>query len=156
MNSKKILILEEDLHLRWILKTFLENKGFSIIVSDTIEKVLEIISKVNISIFITEYWVDHSNTLEIIKKLKEISPQVYILLNTNRIIDEKEYQQIMDAGVDDLFEKPFSFDKMMIHLKEGSKKRLLTPVKNRLEKDLPKSKPRIRAGFLNLSTTRED
>lgn len=147
MNSKKILILEEDLHLRWILKTFLENKGFSIIASDTIEKVLEIISKVKISIFITEYWVDHSNTLEIIKKIKEISPQVYILLNTNRIIDEKEYQQIIDAGVDDLFEKPFSFDKMMIHLKEGSKKRSLIPVKNRLEKDLPRSKLRIRAGL---------
>lgn len=147
MNSKKILILEEDLHLRWILKTFLENKGFSIIVSDTIEKALEIISRVKISIFITEFWVDHSNTLEIIKKLKETSPQIYVLLNTNQIIDEKEYQQIIDAGVDDLFEKPFSFDKMMIHLKKGSKKRPIIRVKNRLEKDLPKSKPRIRAGL---------
>jgi DNA-binding NtrC family response regulator len=147
MNSKKILILEEDLHLRWILKTFLENKGFSIIVSDTIEKALEIISRVKISIFITEFWVDHSNTLEIIKKLKETSPQIYVLLNTNQIIDEKEYQQIIDAGVDDLFEKPFSFDEMMIHLKKGSKKRPIIRVKNRLEKGLPKSKPRIGAGL---------
>ncbi len=147
MNSKKILILEEDLHLQWILKTFLENKGFSVIVSDTIEKVLEIISKVKICIFITEYWVDHSNTLEIIKKLKEISPQVYILLNTNQVIDEKEYQLIIDAGVDDLFEKPFSFDKMMVHLKKRSEKRSLIPAKNRLKKDLSKSKPRIRAGL---------
>ena len=145
MNSKKILILEEDLHLRWILKTFLENKGFSIIVSDTIEKSLEIISREKISIFITEYWVDHSNTIEIIKKIKEMSPQVYILLNTNRIIDEKEYQQIIDAGVDDFFEKPFSFDKMMIHLEERSKKRSLISAKNRLEKDLSESKPRIKA-----------
>jgi len=127
MISKKILILEEDHHLRWILKTFLEFKGFSIIVSDTIEKALEIIPRVKISIFITEYWIKHSNTLEIIKKLKEISPQIYILLNTYRIIDEKEYQQIIDAGVDDLFEKPFSFDKMMIHLKKGLKKGHLYP-----------------------------
>ena len=147
MISKKILILEEDLHLQWILKTFLESNGFSIIVSDTIEKVSEIISKVKVSIFITEYWVNHSHTLEIIKKMKESSPQVYVLLNTNRIIGEKEYQQIINAGVDDLLEKPFSFDKMLIYLKKGSKKRSLITEKDRLEKDLPKSKPRIRASL---------
>jgi DNA-binding response OmpR family regulator len=118
MTSPKILILEEDLHLQWIMKTYLESKGFFIIVSDKVENIIEIASKVNISIFITEYWINHSNTLETIRKLKEISPRVYVLLTTYRIIDEKEHQQIIEAGVDDLFEKPFSFEKMMILLKK--------------------------------------
>lgn len=122
MTSQKILILEEDRHLQWILKTFLESKGFSTIVSDKVEMVLEIVTKTKISIFITEYWINHSNTLETIKKLKILSPQVYVLLNTYRVIDENEYQKIMEVGVDDLFEKPFSFEKMMSHLKKGFQK----------------------------------
>jgi DNA-binding NtrC family response regulator len=123
MNPPKILILEEDLHLQWIMKTYLESKGFFIIVSDKVEDIIEIASKVNISIFITEYWINHSNTLETIRKLKEISPKVYVLLTTYRIIDEKEYQQILEAGVDGLFEKPFPFEKMITHLKEGPQKK---------------------------------
>jgi DNA-binding response OmpR family regulator len=127
--SPKILILEEDLNLQWILKTFLESKGFSIIVLDKAEQVLEIVSKVKISIFITEYWINQSSTLETIKRLKQTSPQIYVLLNTYRIIDEKDYQQIIEAGVDGLFEKPFSFEKMMIHLKKNPKRRSAYVVK---------------------------
>jgi DNA-binding response OmpR family regulator len=123
MTPRKILILEEDLHLQWIMKTYLESKGFSIIVSDKVERILEIVSKFKISIFITEYWINQSNTLETIKKIKEISPRIYVLLNTYRVIDEKEYQQILEAGVDDLFEKPFSFEKLMIRLKKRPQKK---------------------------------
>jgi DNA-binding NtrC family response regulator len=116
MIPPRIFILEEDLHLQWIMKTYLESKGFSIIVSDKVEKVLEIASKGKISIFITEYWINHSNTLETIRKLKKILPRIYVLLTTYRIIDEKEYHQIFEAGVDELFEKPFSLEKMINHL----------------------------------------
>ena len=42
MVQETILILEEDLQLQWILKTYLENKGFTIIAHDTIEKVREV------------------------------------------------------------------------------------------------------------------
>ena len=118
MNPKKILILEEDLHLQWVMKTYLESKGFSAIVADKVEKALDIISREKISIFITEYWINHSNTLGIIKKIKEKAPHIYVLLNTYRIIGESEHREILEAGVDDLFEKPFSFETMMLHLKE--------------------------------------
>jgi DNA-binding response OmpR family regulator len=123
MSSRKILILEEDLHLQWVMKTYLESKGFSIFIADKGEKALEMASRDKFSIFITEYWIDHSNTLGIIKKLKAMKPRIYVLLNTYRVINEKEHQAIMEAGVDDLFEKPFSLEKMMIHLREGPQKK---------------------------------
>jgi DNA-binding NtrC family response regulator len=60
MDQETILILEEDLQLQWIMKTYLENKGFTIIAHDTIEKVRESISKEKVSVFITtEYWLNH-------------------------------------------------------------------------------------------------
>jgi DNA-binding response OmpR family regulator len=136
MIPRKILILEEDLHLQWIMKTYLESKGFSIIVSDKVEKIIEIVSKCKISIFITEYWINHASTLETIKKLKEISPRIYVLLNTYRVIDEKEHQQILEAGVDDLFEKPFSFERLMMRLKEGPPKKAAHTLKETARKGL--------------------
>jgi DNA-binding response OmpR family regulator len=136
MSSRKILILEEDRHLQWVMKTYLESKGFAIVIADRGEKALEMASRDKFSIFITEYWIDHSNTLGIIKKLKAMTPRIYILLNTYRVIDEKEQQAIMEAGVDDLFEKPFSLEKMMIHLREGRQKKRTIPLGTRSEKAL--------------------
>ncbi len=117
MNQETILILEEDLQLQWILKTYLENKGFNIIAHDTIEKIKESISKEKISVFITtEYWINHSHILEIIKQLKITFPQVYIMLISYRMMDEKEYEDFLVAGVDDLLEKPFSLGKIPVLL----------------------------------------
>ncbi len=117
MVQETILILEEDLQLQWILKTYLENKGFNIIAHDTIEKVRESISKEKVSVFITtEYWVNHSHILEIIKQLKTTLPKIYIMLITYRMMDEKEYEDFLVAGVDDLLEKPFSLSKIPVLL----------------------------------------
>ena len=117
MVQETILILEEDLQLQWILKTYLENKGFTIIAHDTIEKVREVISKEKVSVFITtEYWVNHSHMLEIIKQLKTTLPKIYIMLITYRMMDEKEYEDFLVAGVDDLLEKPFSLSKIPVLL----------------------------------------
>lgn len=117
MVQEKILILEEDLQLQWILKTYLENKGFNIIAHDTIEKVRDSISKEKVAVFITtEYWINHSHILEIIKQLKTTLPQVYIMLISYRMMDEKEYEDFLVAGVDDLLEKPFSLSKIPVLL----------------------------------------
>jgi hypothetical protein len=43
-------------------------------------------------------------------------PQVYIMLITYRMMDEKEYEDFMVAGVDDLLEKPFSLGKIPVLL----------------------------------------
>ena len=117
MDQETILILEEDLQLQWIMKTYLENKGFTIIAHDTIEKVRESISKENVSVFITtEYWINHTYIMETIRQLKKTLPKVYIMLITYRMMDEKEYEDFMVAGVDDLLEKPFSLGKIPVLL----------------------------------------
>jgi DNA-binding NtrC family response regulator len=117
MIKEPILILEEDLQLQWILKTYLENRGFTIIAFDKMEKVMELISKEKISVFITtEYWVNQSKSLETIKLLKKTFPEVYIMLITFRMMNEKEYEDFIVAGVDDLLEKPFSLSKIPVLL----------------------------------------
>jgi DNA-binding NtrC family response regulator len=117
MVQESIMILEEDLQLLWIMKTYLENKGFTIIAHDTIEKVRESISKEKVSVFITtEYWINHLQLLEIIKQLKTTFPQVYIMLITYRMMDEEEFEDFLLAGVDDLLEKPFSLGKIPVLL----------------------------------------
>jgi DNA-binding response OmpR family regulator len=122
MFQETILILEEDLQLQWILKTYLENKGFKIIVHDTIEKVREYFSKEKVAVFITtEYWDNQTQLLEIIKQLKADLPKVYIMLISYRIMNEKEYENFLVAGVDDFLEKPFSLSKipMLLNKKLG-------------------------------------
>lgn len=126
MRSESILILEEDIQLQWILKTFLESKGHTSVALDRVEKIPEVMKDQHFSVFITtEYWTNPSGLLEAIRKIKNSFPDIYVLLTTYRTLDENEYETFFQAGVDDFLEKPFSLKKIPILLNK------------RLPKDLP-------------------
>ncbi|MCJ7642062.1 MAG: hypothetical protein MUO29_09245, partial [Desulfobacterales bacterium] len=49
---------------------------------------------------------------------------------------EKEYEEIMTAGVDDYFIKPFPSWKILLHLRKGLRQRGLLLQKKRLDQEL--------------------
>ncbi|MEW6184533.1 MAG: response regulator [Thermodesulfobacteriota bacterium] len=117
-----ILILEEDLQLQWILKTFLEGKGFSIITLDALEEVQAVISKQRVPVIITtEQWLKNSHLLETIRQIKRSLPDIYILMTTYRMMEEKDYEEFFLSGVDDILEKPFALNNITVLLKKRLK-----------------------------------
>jgi response regulator of citrate/malate metabolism len=85
---------------------------------------------------ITEYWIDHTNPVEIIRGLKKDFPELYIMMLTHENLDEKEYKRVVKAGVEDLFLKPLSTEKVLLHLKKGLKLRKIFIQKRFLEQKL--------------------
>jgi DNA-binding response OmpR family regulator len=55
---------------------------------------------------------------------------------THENLEENEYKKIMSAGIDDFFLKPFSSEKILIHLKKGLRQRKILLQKKRLEQRL--------------------
>jgi len=121
MGKEMILIIDPEAHTQWTLKTLLESEGYEVFTANTIAASRKKISHLKLSGLITEYWVNHLSTIGIIRKFKKLYPEAYVMMLTNGEIQEKEYQKVIDAGVDDYFLKPFPSQKILLHLRKGLK-----------------------------------
>ena len=116
-----ILILDQEPCIRGALKIFLESEKYTVIAVNTIFQACRSFSELKVSGLITEYRIDDSRTLETIKELKSRFPEAYVMMVTDSDLGEKEYEEIINAGVDDYFLKPFSFRRILFHLRKGLK-----------------------------------
>jgi len=136
MAEETILILEEEAHIQWTLRAFLENEKYKVIPVSSIRMAVQNFLESEVSGLITEYWIQESCTLEAIRELKKRFPEVYVMILTHHHVGENEYGKIMDAGADDFFLKPLSSEKILIHLRKGLERRSISIQKKRIEEEL--------------------
>jgi len=140
MSRDTILLLDKDFPAQWTLKTILESEKYIVLAVDTVERALQNFQEFEVSGLITEIRIDHTNTFEVICQLKKSFPELYVMILTHENLEEKEYKKIMNAGIDDLFLKPISSEKILIHLKKGLMHRKVLLQKKHLEQRLSKIK----------------
>jgi len=140
MSKETILILDEEFHTQWTLKTLLEAEKYIVVAVDTVERALQNFQEFEVSGLVTEYRVGYTRTLEIIRELKKNFPELYVMMVTYENLEEKEYMRTMSSGIDDFFLKPISSEKILIHLKKGLRQRRLLLEKKRLEQRLNEMK----------------
>ena len=121
--ARTVLILDNEAPISWALKSILGMENYQVYIASTLEEAGRILDKGVMSGLITEYRLDRDYTLETIKKIKETKPCLYVMMLTNNEVDEKEYEEIIRAGVDDYFLKPVSFSRILLHLEKGLKQR---------------------------------
>lgn len=123
--ARTVLILDNEAPISWALKSILGMENYQVYIASTLEEADRILDldKGVMSGLITEYRLNHDYTLETIKKIKETKPGLYVMMLTNNEVDEKEYEEIIRAGVDDYFLKPVSFNRILLHLEKGLKRR---------------------------------
>ncbi len=121
-SAKAILILDDEAPVSWALKSILGMENYQVFTASTLEEAGPILHGEALSGVITEYRLDRDYTVETIKKLKETLPDLYVMMLTNNEVGEREYEEIIRAGVDDYFLKPFSFNRILLHLEKGLKR----------------------------------
>ena len=146
MPKETVLILDRESHTRWVLKALLENDEYLVIAVETMERALQNFSEFQVSGLITEYRIDQSSTLDMIRELKTRFPEAYVMMLTADEVTEKEYEEIIGAGVDDYFVKPFPSWKILPHLRKGLKQRSLVLHKKRLENEFSRMKGKGQEG----------
>ena len=136
MSNETILVLDEDPHIQWTLKTLLECEEYIVMGVKTIERVVQNFSEFEVSGLISEYWIGNYCALETIREIKKRFPEVYVMVLAHDGLDEHKYEEMMHSGVDDFFLKPISTKKILLHLQKGLRQRSISLVKNRLEREL--------------------
>lgn len=136
MPKETVLIFDQEPHTRWTLKTLLESERYIVIALQEIDRLKHNFKEFEISALITEYWVGRECMVEHIRELKKSFPDLYVMMLTQYEVEDKEYKRILTSGVDDLFMKPFSSEKILLHLKKGLRQRRLRIQKRKIEKEL--------------------
>ncbi len=123
MSKHWILLIDPFKNLLNAYRIILEEEKYLVEMALNLEDACDLLKKRQHSIIITEYIPPFETMDGIIKWVKKIAPETYIIIITNAIIDEKTYEKLFTIGVDDFILKPYAPDKILVHIKKGLKQR---------------------------------
>lgn len=108
MNSfvKKILVVEDEEKIVAVVKSFLESKGFTVLVAENGKRALEIFDKESVGLVLLDLMLPELSGEEVCKTLRKKSKVPIIMLTAKS--DETDMLQGLGIGADDYITKPFS------------------------------------------------
>jgi PleD family two-component response regulator len=125
MTSNWILLLDPFKNLLNAYRMILEEERYQVETALDLEDAYQLFKKRQYSVIITEYTPPFETTNSMIQWMKKNSPETYIIIVTNAAIDEKTYESLFAIGVDDFILKPYSPERILVHVKKGLKQREL-------------------------------
>lgn len=107
--NKKILVVDDEAHIRHVVSMKLRNAGYEVITATDGEEALELCRAEHPAVVITDFQMPYLSGLEFCKELRR-SPEtegIPAIMVTARGFDI-ETGEMIDAGIADVLEKPFS------------------------------------------------
>lgn len=105
-DMKKILVVDDEVKIVEVIKSYLENEGFKVHVAYSGKQALEIFEKVNPSLVVLDLMLPDMSGEEVCKTLRRISRVPIIMLTAK--VEEENILTGLDIGADDYVTKPFS------------------------------------------------
>lgn len=106
MIKKSILIVEDELRIRFLLRDYLIKEDFNVFEASNGEEGLFIFSTQKIDLVLLDIMMPIMDGLTMLEKLREVSTVPVILLTAKG--EEEDKLQGYDYGADDYITKPFS------------------------------------------------
>ena len=104
--KKSILIVEDELRIRFLLRDYLMKEGFNVLEASNGEEGLFIFSTQKIDLILLDIMMPVMDGMTMLEKLREVSTVPVILLTAKG--EEEDKLQGYDFGADDYVTKPFS------------------------------------------------
>jgi len=135
MTSNWILLLDPFKNLLNAYRMILEEEKYFVETALSLNEAYQLFGKRQYSVIITEYGPPFEATDDMIRWVKKNTPETYIIIVTNASIDEKIYDNLFTIGVDDFISKPYSPERILVHIRKGLKQRDLILRQQKLERD---------------------
>ena len=123
MTSNWILLLDPFKNLLNAYRMILEEENYLVETALNLRDACQLVKRRHYSVIITEYAPPFESTDYMIKWVKRNSPETYVIIVTNSAIDEKTYENLFAIGADDFILKPYSPERILVHVKKGIKQR---------------------------------
>ena len=115
MIKAKILLVEDDDSIGFILKDYLELKGYQIILSKDGLNGLDEFKKQTFDLCILDILLPKLDGFSLAEKIREENKQIPILFLTARSLSEDKIKGFKIGG-DDYITKPFNFDELLLRI----------------------------------------
>ncbi len=117
MNEKiKLLLVEDDEALRFIVKDNLEQNNYAVDVADNGEKALQLFSQNNYQLIILDVMLPKVDGFKVAKTIRDVNDDVPIIFLTARSMTEDKITGLTIGG-DDYIPKPFSMEELLLKIK---------------------------------------
>jgi len=115
--SRKILVVDDEPAILYLLNEALANIGYSVFLAANANEAFEILKRESISLIFIDLGLEPMNRFELCKKIREDDPEavIYALVGNTSLLGSHE---ILEAGFDSYFVKPFTLNELYQVVKE--------------------------------------
>lgn len=135
-DKAKILIAEDEKGMMDVLDIFLQEEGYQTVLARDGRAALEAIERDIFDLVITDVKMPHADGFEVLKKVKEVSPDTVVIMITAFGTTEAAFEAIK-SGAYDYIEKPFKIEELRVVIKRALERKKFTSLlslKERLRK----------------------
>lgn len=115
MSEKKVLIIDDDPHIREILEDYLKFEGFSVFAAEDTEKGYQLLNSESIDILILDIMLPDENGWEFCQRIRPEFELPIIFLSAKDESTDKITG--LELGADDYISKPFSPREVVARIK---------------------------------------
>ena len=112
----KILVVEDDLHLRNIISKNLEKYGYDILQSSNGREAIEIYKNHHIDLIITDIMMPYVNGFALVKEVRYLNNDIPIIMLT-ALDSYADKEKSFNNGADDYMVKPVNMMEMILRVK---------------------------------------
>lgn len=112
---KEILIVDDDLEIQSIIKSYLEREGFSVLCADSSAQGFSLYNNASTKLIILDIFLPDGNGMELCKYLRTTSKIPIIMISAKG--DESDKVLGLGLGADDFLTKPFSINELVARVK---------------------------------------
>jgi DNA-binding response OmpR family regulator len=123
----KILLVEDDEALRFIVKDNLEQNAYQVEVAENGETALELFAKRTFDIILLDVMLPKIDGFQVAEQIRKTNEQVPIIFLTARSMTEDKILGLTIGG-DDYIPKPFSMEELLLKIKIFLKRSQSQPV----------------------------
>jgi two-component system response regulator PilR (NtrC family) len=134
-SKGKILVVDDEKSMREILEIFLKSENYAVTTADNGEKAIEAIKNDIFDLVITDMKMPKVGGLEVLKHIKQISPDTVVVIITAFGTTESAVEA-MKLGAYDYIQKPFQMDDIRLVVKNALEKQKLQKDVSILKKQL--------------------
>lgn len=116
--TKKILVIDDDESIQWVIKKALEPLGYEIESKTSLKEAEKLIN--NHNLFLLDLMLPDGNGIDLLKKIKEFNPDSIVIIITAHGKMESVINA-MKEGAYDYIEKPFDIEELKILIQRAYK-----------------------------------
>ena len=125
-NASRILIVDDEINILKASATILKMNGLNDVVTESdSRRVLELMNTGSIDVVVLDLFMPHVSGMELLPRLRELYPQVPVIIVTAAYEVERAVECIKSGAFDYLI-KPVDPERMMITLRKAFECRVLT------------------------------